>query len=362
MFSNGRLLAYAAGLGALVLLTAALNAAEAHLSQTSIALCFVLLVVIAAVFLGRSLALVVAILAGLSFNYFFLDPRHTFRISSAQDVIAFLVLVATAIIVGQLSARAERRAIQAETRKQQLETAQKQVTETAAQADALRKSEQLKTALLDAVTHDLRTPLTSIKAAVTTLRSARVESEGLGELLQVIEEEADRLNGFIQSMIDLAQLEAGQLTLDRSEVSAAEIIEDALARAEPLLRDHPVEVSSGQDLPNLRADPRLVSQVLFTLLENAAKYSPPASPIEVRACSANGNGVRFSVTDRGPGVAPEMRERVFQKFVTGSASGLGLGLAIARGIVESHGGRIWIGSAPSGAGASAEFEIPSTQS
>src|SRR5690349_21558225 len=121
VFSRRKLVAYFAGLSALALLVAALSAVEAHLSQTSIALCFVLLVVIAAVFLGRFIASVIAILAGLSFNYFFLEPRHTLRINSAQDVIAFLVLIATAIIVGQLSARAEKRAIQAETRKLQLE-------------------------------------------------------------------------------------------------------------------------------------------------------------------------------------------------------------------------------------------------
>lgn len=350
-----RYLLASAALAALLLLLDRFNYA---LSQTSIALFLVLFVVSVAVLAGRSVALFVSIAAGLAFNYFFLAPLHTLRIAHPQDVTTFAVLVITAVIVGQLSSRAEKRALQAEARKQQLESARQQVSATAAEAEVLRNSERLKTALLEAVTHDLRSPLTSIKAAVTTLQTSELGSEGREELLEVIEQETDRLNRFIQAMMDLAQLEAGQLRLVTSEVSAIEIMEDALARAQLELNGRPVELRASPDLSALRVDPRLISQVLFTLLENAAKYSPAGTPIELCAELTQGQAVRFSVIDQGPGIPPALRQRVFEKFVSGSSNGgLGLGLTIARGIIESHGGKIWIDSGPHG-GTSVRFEVP----
>ena len=343
----------------LALLLLLLDRLSPTFGQTSIALLLVLFVVSVAVLAGRSVALFISIAAGLAFNYFFLPPLHTFRIAHPQDVTTFAVLVTTAVIVGQLSSRAKKRALQAERRKQQLESAQEQVSAKAAEAEALRNSEQLKTALLDAVTHDLRSPLTSIKAAVTTLRTSELGDEGRAELLEVIEEETDRLNRFIQAMMDLAQLEAGQLRPVASEVTAIEIMEDALNRAATELSGRSVELQVSPDLRAVRVDPRLISQVLFTLLENAAKYSPQFAPVELRAEAAGRSSVRFSVIDHGSGIPAALRQRVFDKFFSGGSNGsLGLGLTIARGIIESHGGKIWIESGPGDAGTSVQFEIP----
>ena len=352
---------YAAVTVSLAFLLVVLQRLRPELGQTSVALVLVLLVIAAAMWAGRGPALYSAIVAGLGFNFFFIEPLHTFRIGRLQDVIAFFAFVVTAIIVGQLSSRLEKGEIQSEVQKEQLVRVQEDFERASAQAavaDTYRKGEQLKTALLDAVTHDLRTPLTSIKAAISTVRGTGISDEGRGELYEIIEQEADRLNRFIQGMMDLAQLEAGRLTLESRAVSADEVIEDALARAEPLLANHTVEITVDPALPSLKVDPRLISQVLFTLTENAAKYSQPGTRIGIAAHTADGS-VCFAVSDEGPGIAPEVRSRLFQKFSrVGTGAGFGLGLAIARGIVQAHSGRIWIEDGANGKGSCFRFQIP----
>jgi K+-sensing histidine kinase KdpD len=331
------------------------------LSQTAIALVLVLPVILVAVTEGRGPALYASILGGLSFNFFFIGPFYSFRINRTEDVVAFLVFVTTAVLVGQLSSRLEKRVLQSEEQRKELVHVRGKFEIAAAQAaeaDTLRKSEQLKTALLDAVTHDLRTPLTSIKAAITTIRAESVTPEVQRELFEVIEQESDRLNHFIQGMMDLAKLEAGEITLASRDVSPEEVVEDALLRAGPLLEGRTVDVSIEPALPALRVDPRLISQVIFSLVENAAKYAGAATNITV-AVRRTQNSICFAVNDEGPGINPALRAQVFQKFFrAGSQPGLGMGLAIARGIVQAHGGRIWIEEGPARRGASVQFQIP----
>jgi len=346
---------------AMALPIAILEMLRTSLSQTTIALLLVLPVILVAVTSGRGPALYASIVAGLSFNFFFIGPFYSFRVNRPEDIVALLVFVTTAVLVGQLSSRLEKRVLQTEEQHKELVHVRgefERAAAQAAQADALRKSEQLKTALLDAVTHDLRTPLTSIKAAITTVRVEPVTPEVQRELFEVIEQECDRLNHFIQGMMDLAKLEAGEVTLASKDVSAEEMVEDALLRAERLLAGHRVEVAIQPGLPPLRVDPLLISQVIFTLVENAAKYSGASTRIDVTV-ERNESGIRFAVTDEGPGIPRELRAKVFQKFFrAGLQPGLGMGLAIARGIVQAHGGKIWIDERPGGRGASVQFQVP----
>src|SRR5258708_2779374 len=347
---------------ALTVLVALLEMLRPALNQTTNALALVLAVILIAVKAGRGPALYASILAGLSFNYFFIGPFYSLRISRPEDLVAFLVFVATAILGGQMSSRLEKRVIQTEVQQQQLERVRvdyQRASAEAAEAGELRRSEQLKTALLDAITHDLRTPLTSIKAAISTIRQKPVPGEVEQELYEVIEQEADRLNHFIQGMMYLAQLEAGRVTLDSRQVSAEAIVEDAMLSAEPLLAGHKVTISVEPDLPALRVDPRLISQVIYSLLENTARYSGPGDRIEVAVERSAENFVRFSVADEGPGIAPELRSQCFQKFFrAGGQAGFGVGLAIAHGIVHAHRGRIWIEDGLRGRGINVKFEIP----
>jgi K+-sensing histidine kinase KdpD len=235
-------------------------------------------------------------------------------------------------------------------------------------AELLRRSESLKSALLDAVTHDIRTPLTSIKASVTALladdaKLAHADPESGKELLQVIDEETDRLNCFTEHMVELAKLQSHQLVIQPEASSVQEIVEAAASRLENRLRDRTLEISIAPDASHVRADAKLISEVLYNILDNALKYSPSGSSIVVSTVLDGGSSAIFRVVDEGPGIPAALRNEVFQRFYRSPDSqhaigGLGMGLAIAQRIVQAHGGKIWIEDAQSHRGAAVCFTIP----
>jgi two-component system sensor histidine kinase KdpD len=338
---------YGLSVVAVGVVTGILFALGTHVNLTTIALAFLLVVLSTATFFGRNPALVASFAAMLSFNYLFVPPVLTWHIADPQNLVAWAAFTITAIITGELSSYARRRAREAERLYQELQSA----FESATEAEALRHSEKLKSALLDAVTHDLRTPLTSIKASVTTLldsegghRTIELNSEGRGEFLNIINEETDRLNAFIEGMVQLARVEANSGVGEQTLANVEEIVAIALERAEPVIAEHHVTVNIERDLPLIKVEARAIAEALYNLIENAAKYSPANSMIVVTAESAN-DSVKLSVEDEGPGIPVEMRERVFEKFVRldgERTDGLGLGLAIVRGIVEAQDGAIEI--------------------
>lgn len=342
-------------------LTAGMFAFESHINPITVALIFLLFVLFLATAFGSKPALFASALAMLCFNYFFLPPIGNFTISDWENWIALFTFFMVAITAGQLSAKAKSRAEEAERLYQELQNA----FEKASQAEALKQSEKLKSALLDAVTHDLRTPLTSIKASITMLIEEHeqnsihltLEREGRGELLEVIDEETDRLNDFIQSMVELARIEAGEFHLRKSQADVEEIISNALRRAESLASKHQLKVQIEDDMPLLSVDSKAIAEVVYNLLDNAAKYSPQNSKIEIGAKRV-GNKIQFSVADEGQGISETEREKVFQKFYRAdkTAKGFGMGLAIVRGIVEAHEGRIWIEE--NGKGSKFVFDLP----
>jgi two-component system sensor histidine kinase KdpD len=231
--------------------------------------------------------------------------------------------------------------------------------EDASHAEAARQSEVLKAALLDSLAHDIKTPLTSIKAAVTTLLGTSGDEHR--ELLTIIDEETDRLNRLAAEVIEMARIEAGRLHLEKRAVSAAVLIEATLAGFGATLRDRAVTVQVEDGLPDAEADSELILSVVKQLVENALKYSPPESALAVSARAKSGKIV-IGVADRGPGIEENERFRVFEKFYRGRAhryetKGTGMGLAIAKGIVEAHGERIWVESEP-GHGAAFYFTLP----
>jgi len=261
--------------------------------------------------------------------------------------------------VGQLSARAKRRAEEAESSKVEIKRLYEELREAfdrASEAEAVKRSERLKSALLDAVTHDIRTPLTSIKASATLLLEDRetaqeVEKLSLEEqyaMLEVINHGADRLDRFVEGIVDLARIEAGDMTLHRNWGAIDDIIDAALAQAEPLTRQHKIEVSIQEELPVVRVDARAVTEVLYTLIDNASKYAPPGTTILIKADRLADELITIAVEDQGPGIYAILRDRVLERFYCSSsngfgnerAGGIGMGLAIAKGIVEAHGGRI----------------------
>jgi two-component system, OmpR family, sensor histidine kinase KdpD len=231
-----------------------------------------------------------------------------------------------------------------------------------AQLDAERS--QLQAALFSSVTHDLRTPLASITASVTSLLDSAAEfrPEDRRTLLETILQEAERLNRLVRNLLDLSRLRAGALTPSKRPTAIDELIEGVLSRMEPLLLGHRLNVVLRDNLPEVPADAVQIDQVLTNLLENAAKFSPPGSQITISAARWQ-NNVQVRVADRGRPIPPEERERVFEPFVqaeNGNATGSGLGLAIARAVVVAHGGAIWIEDAPGG-GTAVVFRLPVAQ-
>jgi two-component system sensor histidine kinase KdpD len=222
--------------------------------------------------------------------------------------------------------------------------------EEATQTEVLRRTDELRSTLLSAVSHDLRTPLAAIKAAATSLLQhdvAWTEAEREG-FAASINSGADRLNRLVTNLLDLSRIEAGALRLDLEEYLPEDLIREAAAQARLLFAPGQLVIdvpAHSATLPWLRVDPILVEQVLLNLLENAAKYSPPGLPVTVRARAQPGVIV-LEVEDCGPGVALDEREKVFDRFYRvvrqGGAAGTGVGLAVCKGIVEAHGGRIWV--------------------
>ena len=272
----------------------------------------------------------------------------------------------TAVLAGELASRAERRAAEAQAGRLEIERLYQELRsafERASEAEAARRNEALKAALLDALTHNLRTPLTAIKAAVTALiRSGipgepQLPSEGRVELLQVINEESDRLNRFIEGLSTSDAGERSQPAHSRM-VPLDTILKAGVIRAETVTRDHRVVVEKDSDLPAVSVDPAAMTEVIYILLDNASKHAPRASRITVRASRADVSNVRIAVADEGPGIPDALRERVFEKFFRVPArepldprrAGAGLGLPIARRLVDAQGGRIWVEGPPSGHG------------
>ena len=216
----------------------------------------------------------------------------------------------------------------------------------ATDAEVLRRSDELKTALLNAVSHDLRTPLASILASAGSLRQDDVTwtPEDRSDFIETIEHEAGRLNAIIGNLLDLSRMESGILRPDKGWYDLGALVDDVLGRLRPVTARHRVLVDIPEDLPPIELDYIEIDQVLSNVIENAAKYAPPGREIEVTARRA-GPVIEIAVADRGPGIPAESLPRLFDAFYRAAdgnraVKGLGLGLAVAKGLVEAHGGRI----------------------
>lgn len=239
------------------------------------------------------------------------------------------------------------------------------LSEEASRAAVLAQSDELKSALLSAVSHDLRTPLSAIKASATSLLDDQIawRDEDRRDFLMAIDEETDRLTLMVGNLLDLSRIEGGALRPDREWYDIEELLRDVAIRL-----GHRAGSSAERiwleiepDLPLVWFDYVEIAQVVMNLGENAIKYTPPATPIDLRARRI-GPEIEVAVADHGPGVAPTTQRRLFERFYRGSAegttiSGSGIGLTICKGLVEAHGGRIWVESTP-GHGATFRFTLP----
>ena len=266
---------------------------------------------------GRGPGLVAAALSVAAYDFFFIPPRFTFAVADLRHIITFAVMFTVGLAMGSLVARLRER--------------ERRVREEALRA----RTEELRSSLLSAVSHDLRTPLASILGMATALRdSARPDQV---EALDTMADEARRLGAILTNLLAITRVESGQ-AVQREWVPAEELVGSALARSAALLAGRAVAVKVAPDAAAL-VDPILIEQLLLNLLENAAKHTPPGSPLEVSA-RREGERVRIAVEDRGPGL-PAIA--LFEKFVRGprpTTAGAGLGLAVCRGIAVAHGGAI----------------------
>ena len=444
-----------------------------HVNPTTVALMFLVAVLLASAYWGLRYAVVLALGATAAFNFFFLPPIKTFTIADPQNWVALFAFLVTALVASNLAERARREAEAAKQRRREVERlyahSQRLLTsenvvellnalpqfvqqtfslgsvvamatdhptvyrssldakfeesvlrstllrgepitqagvsyvplrlgmrtvgalaitgdemsratldalgslaglaiERARALEALSKNraeqehERLRTALLDSVTHEFRTPLTSIKASVTSLLSnGNLDSASRGELLTVIDEETDRLNRLVGEASEMAQLDAGMFKLDLQPHAIQEALELALDDAKVALENHPVEIIVSEDLPKLRMDLQRIREVLMHLLENAGKYSGAGVPIKATS-ETRGDYLVTSVADRGSGIDSFEQALIFEKFYRGqhqryTAPGTGMGLAIAKVIVEAHGGTIGVIS-QLGHGSVFSFSLP----
>ncbi len=229
-------------------------------------------------------------------------------------------------------------------------------------AELTRQSDELKSALLASIGHDLRTPLTAIRVAAANLRETGLPPADRLEQSDLIQAEVERLARLFQNLVDLARIDTGAVARETRRVHPSEIVAAAREQVEHLLRGHPLEVTVHPDEP-VRLDPRLTASALAHLLENAAQYAPAGTPIDVRA-GVVGDRLEISVRDHGPGIAPADLPHVFDRFYRGEnartrTSGTGMGLWIARGFLAAQHGRVWADNA-AGGGAVFSIAVPST--
>jgi two-component system, OmpR family, sensor histidine kinase KdpD len=301
---------------------------------------YLLGVVVVSLRLGYGPSLLAAVLSVLAFDFFFVPPYFTLRVSDLRHVATFGVMFLVAVVISGLTKRVRDQENAAHAARLQIET------------------EQLRSSVLSSVSHDLRTPLAVITGAASTLLEEKIEPTVRRELTDTILHESERLNRLVQNLLDMSRLEAGALRIAKQWQPIEEVVGSALGRMEKVLGIRNVVVRMADGITLVPLDSVLVEQVFVNLLENAAKYSPAGTPIEliVRASPVE---VEIEVADRGPGVPQGQEERIFEKFHRGSSApgGAGLGLAICRGIVLAHGGRIWV-ERRDGGGSSFRFTLP----
>ncbi len=228
------------------------------------------------------------------------------------------------------------------------------------------ENERLRSALLSSVSHDLRTPLASIIGSASSLRDLepQLSRQDRHELLEGILSESERLNRYIQNLLDMTRLGHGGLRIERDWISLDDLVAAALQRLGPTLEGLEIERDWPEDLPLLHVHPALIEQALVNVIDNAARFSPPGGRVGIHArLDAAQRQLEVSVTDQGPGIAPELREAVFDMFFTGgegdrSRYGTGLGLAICRGMLGAHGGGIDAKPGPGGIGTSIVMHLP----
>ncbi|WP_200954501.1 MULTISPECIES: sensor histidine kinase [unclassified Nocardioides] len=298
---------------------------------------FLVVVVASALIGGLVPALVAAVLCATLLNFFFTPPFHEFAVRDGNNVVALVAFVVVAVMVAWVVDLAARRA------------------KAAAAAAEIEAADRLRTALLAAVGHDLRTPLAAAKASVSGLRSPGLvlAADDRDELLATADRSLDRLTGLVENLLDMSRLQVGAMPVHLRPVAVGDVLSRALDDLGVAPRGVLLEVAD--DLPDVLADAGLLERVLVNLVANSQRFSPPGRPALVSAQvigSGIGSGIELLVVDHGPGIAATDEERIFLPFQrlgdTDTTTGIGLGLALARGLTEAMGGTLLPRETPGG--------------
>jgi K+-sensing histidine kinase KdpD len=315
---------------------------------------------------GLRLGLLASVASAIAFNFFQIPPLHRFTIADEENWIALATFAIVAAISSTVAGLARSEAVEAERRREQADRA---LAELAAlsrerdrmrgemvEAEALRRSDELKTALLRSISHDLRTPLTSIIASGAALDSATLTPEERAELSGAIVGEGERLSRLVENLLDMSRLEAGKAEPHREPTDLAEVLD---AAREATARPEVVRLESDRDLPMVEADAAQLERAFANLIENAVRHGG-GSPVLAKSRRV-GDKIIVRVVDQGPGIPQSEWQRIFEPFQHGAGGdaqgGAGLGLAIARGFVEANGGEITVDSVQ-GQGSSFVVSLP----
>lgn len=313
---------------------------------------------------GLRLGLLASVASAAAFNFFQIPPLHRFTIAEEENWVALAAFVIAAIVSSTVAGLARARAVEAERRREEADRAlaelealtreRDRMQAEAVEAEAVRRSDELKTMLLRSVSHDLRTPLTSIIAGGSALGSETLTSEERAELSEGIVAEGSRLSRLVENLLDMSRLEAGKAEPHRGPVDLADVLE---AAQQGQGESESIRLSLDAELPMVEADAAQLERAFANLLENAVRYGD-GRPVQVRSRVVGGNIV-VRVVDQGPGIPEGEWERLFEPFQHGDATnaGSGLGLAIAKGFVEANGGEIAVESLP-GQGTSFVVTLP----
>ena len=352
--------------------TGIVAALETIAEPVSLGIVFIPGVLLIATVWGLWLGIGTAVLSALAFNFFYLPPLRKLTINAQHDIVALVVFVIVAIASGTLAELARARAAESERRRREADRALREAAALAAErdrlrdeaieAEAVRRSDELKTSLLRAVSHDLRTPLTAIIAAGAALDSPSVTADERRELSDAVVDEGQRLSRLVENLLDVSRLESGAAEPHREPIDLVDLLAAARESIGPY--GEQVKLALDDDLPPLRADPTQLERAFANLLENAVVHGE-GQPVLVRSRLV-GPRLVVRVVDRGPGIPESQRERIFEPFYRAPGarpgSGSGLGLAIARGFIEANGGEVEVESLP-GQGSSfvVTFGLPTTE-
>jgi two-component system sensor histidine kinase KdpD len=357
------------GTGLVVALSAALVPVREDVTRTPPALLLVLTVVTAGVVGGSMAAVGTAVVAATAYNLVFIVPYWTLKVNAGEDWVALGVFLAVALVIGVLVAEQAERRRAAEAREADLRGLYEEMQaiaaertgllEEASRVSVLERVDEQRGALLRSVSHDLRTPLSTIRAVAGDLRDGpHYDDATRAELLATVCDEAERLDRIVANLLSMSRIEAGAFQPSRQAVDLGELVGDRAGRLRSLFRRARLQVDVAAGLPLVDGDYSQLDQVVTNLLENAARYAPPGSTVRVAARSSGSDSVEMRVVDEGIGIPEWERNRVFEPFRRGEGSASsGVGLAICKAVVEAHGGRIAVERTPGG-GATFVVQLP----